>query len=283
MADPVSREVPFRPEDNCVFVIHEKSLAAWKDVLSDGNGAWKVAHGPRLSYFVYVHGELESTTKEEYDADEDGHCFSRQLWTCESSKDFKRVYIRATDERCSFSLLSYYFTDKVHVFEPAAHGNRKNGSVPYSQTFESVTKSLKEGDRKCGLKAYKNSRDAIYSVKNPAALPSSKEQIRNLTRHSQPVDDIVGLEEKCKREYDYPDVRFIREICPVPSLFICLASQRQLNDMVRFCTDERNFSVMGIDTLFNVGNFNVTAVTYRHLLLRSKSANIGTHPVMLGK
>ncbi|GAU89596.1 hypothetical protein RvY_02130 [Ramazzottius varieornatus] len=34
--------------------------------------------------------------------------------------------------------------------------------------------------------------------------------------------------------------------------------------------------------MFNVGKFFVTAVTYRHLLLRSRSANIGDHPVMLG-
>ena len=104
-----------------------------------------------------------------------------------------------------------------------------------------------------------------------------------MTQASQPTDDIMGLQEKCKKEASYPTIRFILEITPVPSLFISLATNRQLDDLKRFCTNPKRFSVLGIDTMFNVGDFYVTAVTYRNLILRSSTANIGTHPVMLGK
>ena len=142
---------------------------------------------------------------------------------------------------------------------------------------------MKLQDRKSALIDFMNDSDSKLTVSNPSSVLSGKKQIRNLTQSAQPEDDIAGLQEKCKKEFKSDAVRFLLEVTPVPTLFIALATKRQLNDMSRFCTDEKQFSVLGIDTLFNVGQFFVTAVTYRHLLLRSDSAHIGTYPVMLGK
>ena len=282
--DPIARETPFRPEEECVFIVHEKSLSAAEDILSDGNGKWTAGSGAKSFYFVYREGEVKAVSREEYEEEEEEgrYHFTRQIWTCGSAEDFKRVYIRAKDECWDYSLLQYYFTGVVHSSEPARHGNRKSGTASYSRTFQSVRNSLKLQDRETALTSFKHDHESILTIFNPASIPNSKKQIRNMTQESQPRDDIAGLQEKCKKEAEYSSVRFILEITPVPSLFISLATKRQLSDLARFCTDAHRFSVLGIDTLFNVGEFYVTAVTYRHLMLKSDSAHIGTHPVMLG-
>ena len=236
----------------------------------------------KSTYYSHIEGELVSVPKEEYDADEGGYHFARLHWTCGSAEDFKRVLIRAKDQSYDYALLQYFFTGDAHSFEPAPHGNRKHGNLSYSRTYQSVKDSIKLLDRKSALIDFTNDSDSILTVLNPCSIPSGKKQIRNLTQSAQPVDDIAGLQEKCKKEFKCDAVRFLLEVIAVPTLFVALATKRQLNDMSRFCTEEKQFSVLGIDTLFNVGQFFVTAVTYRHLLLRSDSAHIGTYPVMLG-
>ena len=75
--DPIAREAPFRPEDHCLFIVHEKSLHTWEDVLSDSNGKWTSKDGPKSTYYIRIDGELISVPKEEFDADEGGYHFTR--------------------------------------------------------------------------------------------------------------------------------------------------------------------------------------------------------------
>lgn len=60
---------------------------------------------------------------------------------------------------------------------------------------------------------------------------------------------------------------------------IVLASNQQLQDVERFCTNPAKFSILGVDATFNFGKFYVTFTTYRHLLLQTKENN---HPVRIG-
>ena len=59
-----------------------------------------------------------------------------------------------------------------------------------------------------------------------------------------------------------------------------LCTQQQLNDVARFCCDTFNFSILGIDPTFNLGDFSVTPTTYRHLLLQHSQT--GRSPLLLG-
>ena len=60
------------------------------------------------------------------------------------------------------------------------------------------------------------------------------------------------------------DVKTLRE----PAVVVCY--DRQLDDLVRFCTDSEEFGILTIDPTFSLGDFDVTVITYRHLLLHSK-------------
>ena len=59
-----------------------------------------------------------------------------------------------------------------------------------------------------------------------------------------------------------------------------LATNQQLKDMVRFLTDPQQHTVMGIDPTFNFGEFNVTPIAFRYLLLEHRKE--GHSLIMLG-
>lgn len=55
-------------------------------------------------------------------------------------------------------------------------------------------------------------------------------------------------------------------------------NERQVKEMQNYCTNMKNFSIMGVDTPFNIGAFYVTFTTYRNIMLTTKQ---GTEPVMI--
>ncbi len=97
------------------------------------------------------------------------------------------------------------------------------------------------------------------------------------------ADDIWIMLERAKREeQDSKGSIFIRECKIHPDLFLVLANDRQLKDLVTFCTNPREFSVFAIDPTFNVidTNLSLTVTTYRNLKLRCKKTN--KSPVFIG-
>ena len=69
------------------------------------------------------------------------------------------------------------------------------------------------------------------------------------------------------------------QVTPEPSCIV--ASDRQLNDLVRFCTTQfLPASVLCIDTTFNIGNFFVTPTTYKQKIL--VDTHYGKEPTLLG-
>ena len=71
------------------------------------------------------------------------------------------------------------------------------------------------------------------------------------------------------------DVSFGRE-----SLSIVLASDVQLTEMEKFCTEEMMFAVLQIDPTFNLGPYECTPISYQNLLLEREST--GKSPVFVG-
>ena len=59
-----------------------------------------------------------------------------------------------------------------------------------------------------------------------------------------------------------------------------LATDHQLDDLVRFCTDPIQFAVLCIDPTFCIGDFNVTPIVFKYLLLESR--RYGTPPIIHG-
>ncbi len=73
---------------------------------------------------------------------------------------------------------------------------------------------------------------------------------------------------------------FVRTEVAAPEPMAVLCTDQQLDDMVGFLTNPADFSVMGVDPTFNFGDFNVTPIVYRSLLLKHRTK--GHCPIMLG-
>lgn len=72
---------------------------------------------------------------------------------------------------------------------------------------------------------------------------------------------------------------FLRKVDNSSDPCVVLASNQQLQDVERFCTNPAKFAVLGVDATFNFGKFYVTLTIYRHLLLRTKE---NCHLVRIG-
>ena len=51
-------------------------------------------------------------------------------------------------------------------------------------------------------------------------------------------------------------------------------------DLVHFCTSSEEFSVVTVDSTFNLGDFDVTPITYQYLMLETEHSK--NHPILLG-
>ena len=67
-----------------------------------------------------------------------------------------------------------------------------------------------------------------------------------------------------------PTHKFVRDIKTAPEPAIVLAYDQQLEDLVCFTTSSFEFSIVTIDPTFTLGDFDVTPLTYRNLLLETR-------------
>ena len=74
--------------------------------------------------------------------------------------------------------------------------------------------------------------------------------------------------------------QFIHDVKCLREPAVIVSTERQLNDLVRFCTPANNFTIMTIDPTFSLGDFDVTVITYRHSLLISRQG--GQPPAIIG-
>lgn len=114
-----------------------------------------------------------------------------------------------------------------------------------------------------------------------------QEQVTNMRRNEElkgrsgdaAADDPFVVMQRAHTED--PSAQFIRGIRTAPDPAIVLAYDFQINDMVLFCTSSTaKFCVLTIDPTLSLGEFDVTPITYRHLLLESKRSN--APPIFLG-
>lgn len=67
---------------------------------------------------------------------------------------------------------------------------------------------------------------------------------------------------------------FTKELRVAPELSIVLPNDRMWHHICRFIAKDHCWSVLGIDTTFNICRYNVTISTYRHPLLRTVGTKV---------
>ena len=162
------------------------------------------------------------------------------------------------------------------------HGNSKK-ETPFYPTFPSTKSLIKSkvgtGGPKHIMSTVSKSVGGVMSALSPCDLPRSERQINYLQRTTKCsgeeisagkdpfADQVFAMMQQAK--LGDKSGLFIRETRPSPEPAFVVAHDCQLNDLVRFCTVPGNFSILTIDPTFNLGDFDVTPVTYRHQLLES--------------
>ena len=74
---------------------------------------------------------------------------------------------------------------------------------------------------------------------------------------------------ECKTQSRFQDTAFIREVKCAPEPACFLGNNRQINDIARFGADPTEFHPLYVDATFNLGQFNVTILSYKNLLLEN--------------
>lgn len=157
--------------------------------------------------------------------------------------------------------------------------------------MELVKANARAGGPKQVLGVVSKSVGGVVAATSACDLPRNERQIAYIQRSTKSrslsssslvgdplADQVFALMQKAK--LGDSDGFFVRDICPCPEPAFVLARDRQLDDMVRFCTVSTSFSILTVDPTFNLGNFDVTPVTYRHLML--ESVRYGSCPLFIG-
>ena len=123
----------------------------------------------------------------------------------------------------------------------------------------------------------------ILNANSCGSLPRNRKQVANV-KSSMKVepsvkDPLFSVMEECKQQQSRADP-FLRMVQAAPDAMCLLTNSRQLHDMARFCTDPTQCCVLGVDPTFNLGEFSVTVITYKHLQLIDRQTK--KPPVLVG-
>ena len=192
--------------------------------------------------------------------------------------------------RFNITRVDYQFIDDSHTITLSSHGNSKCKEIPYMRTQRSTLDALKNHVKtkppRITIDLVQEDLGGIRSCSSNGKLPRNINQVYNCKKtvntsntEAPSTDPYNALIMKCKEESKDENTAFIRKISIAPEPIVICCNEKQLNDMVKFCTED-TFSILQIDPTYDLGNFYVTVTQYEHLLLRSKRT--GVHPAMVG-
>ena len=185
------------------------------------------------------------------------------------------------------AVVQYYFEGDEHAITVSCHGNARKNIAPYHRTFESVKERIKEDVKgkqrpKSIVHNILEEKGGIQNIQAPGEHSRNRKQISNFkfnTKDGKVEDPLPEIMDTCKQQSTFPTNAFVREVTASPEMTIFLATEQQLKDIERFCCNNERFCVLGVDATYNVGQYNLTMRTYRHLMLNTEK---GKHPVCIG-
>ena len=282
MASPMTActEVPNRCQENASFVLDNLELGdCCHDFKSDDLGKFK-NNGVQHCYVSVVRntkGKISSIKKlssKPHRMVSGMFYVKRTYWKHSVDKDFTKRYCEMFDDegnRTRFSLLMYCFENEEHTITVPPRKRAKDAK-PYFRTKPSVVLEMKKRleNKKRPSVVY----DEVFELGGGVMGMKSTSSV-------QKKDELFLLISKGKDEEDSGNA-FIRNVQASPFPACVLATNGQLEEIVKHCTNPDNFSVLGIDTTYNIGNFYVTPTTYRHQMLEMRQGKNSKCPTMLG-
>ena len=186
----------------------------------------------------------------------------------------------------NLALVQYCFDGDEHAVIPRPHANSSRPES-YVRTMPSTLKKLKSvaADLTHKFAVCGSQTGDLRTASSAGAHPCNRQQVADMRRRrddyeeqflSRKKDPLFSVMLMCKEsEGGKPQDSFVRMVTGPMTV---LAYNWSLDDIERFCT-RTQCTVLSVDPTFNLGDFDVTVTTYRHLLLTNSR---GKHPVMMG-
>ena len=305
---------PVSVENNVSFVIDVSELKNPNDVRADDLGSWKCTGSRVLRFSVKITsrscslvtcsspGAIEIGVRRQYFVHATDNDLHRMIAFLENEPTQDNVsilyiisfiqFLLADKIPKSHCLVQYWFNSgREHKVIIKPHGNSKQ-KQPYCRTNPSTMAMIKQESKNGGpkdtvCKVY-NKQGGMMGAKSLGELPRNRAQVANMRRSNDTTaslcskkslrDPLFMVMEQCKLQ-DGKD-KFVRTVTACPESMCLLATDQQLNDLVRFCTNPNEFCVLSIDPIFSLGDFSVTCITYRSILVTDMRT--GQSPIMLG-
>ena len=285
-SDCICIEKPVSVRQNAVFVIDLNKVSK-KSLCADDNGVWETSC-PRRYYKVNLeNGKVGSVAVGNHT--DYTHMMQRQYGRHKATYElngsvFQRIITTVKSRsgtECKFAVVQYLLKNcNESDIAMAPHGN-STGERKYYRSDPTVLDKIKEMTETKPKKTFRT----LLNVgdDSPSCTPRNYKQIYNVN---------WGLKRKIKEEretdfgYLFAQIKendFARNFSMTADCIqYVLVSDKQLNDLESFCT-KVEFSVLSIDSTFDVGEFFVTNTCYANLrLVHSDGKYRGRHPLAHG-
>ena len=188
----------------------------------------------------------------------------------------------------------YYENDEEIPLVMSPHKNWKYGTQAHTRTQHTMLRELAASANTLKETFTKSwtEKGGIVETDSFSDVPRDQRQVYNARKNiqcndnsSSSGDSVVDLIAMAKEHESRSDGGMIKDLRIHPDLSCVVASNQQLDDLVRFCTSHVDCTVLGIDSTFNIGKYDVTFTTYNNLLLETRAPdNTGRRHslVMLG-
>ena len=310
----VCTEQPLCCTTTASFIVNTRKLGHPDDIRMDDMGSWINIGVDRVYISVKFTSEKAVSFIQKLPCKpsvmrKSIYCVTRTYWKHKQSKLFTRQlcqsyynnYLKLNFmhslividwEKKEYPLVFLRYIIKGDVppqIQAIAHGNSKDAEdgTPYYRTKTSARQKMEviaKTSKPRNVYHYLfEEAGGVSGCQSMGDLPRNSKQVSNVRyklsdSKSNDKDGLYEIMKKCVDEQSRSNP-FIRNVQAAPEATCVLAADYQLNDLERFCT-KKEFSVMGIDPTFNLGEFALTVTTYRHLMLESRRT--GKPPVMIG-
>ena len=284
---------PMRVQNNAAFMV-DVTVIPLDDIFADGNGCYVNNGHNTHTYKRKKSGNWKRTTSSRKDPLErrEFH-LERHYRRLKKYPEFRQTVSYLRDQRGEIvdnvALVQYLFKGKEHEIKVYPHGNSK-AAKPFTRTKPSTVKTLRQNLEKYqpneALAKTCKEMGGLFSCTSEASLPRGQTQAYNLKRTNtnntlvssgkRSKDEMTALNWYAKTE----GKTFVRMQVLTDEPLIVITTENQLDDSVRFCTSEIDFSYLSVDPTFNFKNFSVMPTSYRNLLLKSRQT--GKNPVFIG-
>ncbi len=202
----------------------------------------------------------------------------------------KHVLKNTDDERNLnvHAMVQYYFKGAVVPVMVKPHGNCRE-----NRPFFRTTETAKDEIRDLASKHTPSQAISIMTfqhggevhIAGAGTVARDQTQMKNFRRTSSSKDNnaLHAIMLECKLAQGKTDA-FVRDVKAAPEPMAVCYRDWQIQDLKRLCTHPDNFSILTADTTYNLGDFYVTPLSYKHIMLediRTKQPPVLPGPVLV--